>query len=86
MELKSEFAHVRVTIDSSGNGPRLKIEDIKTGQAMFLDPLELETLAWLRHEDLRSFMDPSSGRWMDPGHDFEESIARMLSRFEVSAG
>lgn len=37
MELKSEFAHVRVELNESGNGPRLMIEDLKEGKVAFFD-------------------------------------------------
>jgi len=59
MELKSEFADVRVEVDNSANGPRLMIQDQKTGVTNYLDPLELECLAWARHEDLTLLLDPS---------------------------
>ena len=63
MELASEFAKVQVERDDSGNGPRLMIRDVTTGRTVFLDPLELETLAWLEHGELSMFMDPSYKRW-----------------------
>jgi hypothetical protein len=53
IELSSEFASVEVSIDDDGNGPRLKVVDLKTGQVGFLDPLELETLAWLAGSSCR---------------------------------
>lgn len=65
MELKNEFAAVSIEEDYSGNGPRLKIRDSRTGKVVFLDPLELEGLAWARHEDLCNFVNPSLGRWSD---------------------
>ena len=65
MELKNEFAAVSVEQDHSGNGPRLKIRDSHTGKVVFLDPLELESLAWARHEDLAALVNPSLGRWSD---------------------
>ncbi len=65
MELTSEFASVKVTLDHDGNGPRLKIVDLKTGQVGFLDPLELETLAWLPEGGLHKLLDPSLLRWRD---------------------
>lgn len=65
MELKSEFARVWVELDTSGNGPRLLIQDLKTAKRIYLDPLELETLAWMRHEDLAPFLDPGHRRWRD---------------------
>lgn len=64
-ELVSEFAAVRVTVDHEGNGPRLRIEDLKTGQVGYLDPLELETLAWLPEGGLHKLLDPSHSRWRD---------------------
>lgn len=65
MELVSEFAAVRVTFDAEGNGPRLRIEDLRTGQVGFLDPLELETLAWLPEGGLHKALDPSHHRWRE---------------------
>ena len=58
MELESEFGHVQVEVDNSANGVRLMIRDLKTGQTIFLDPLELEGLAWARHGDLAPLLDP----------------------------
>jgi hypothetical protein len=64
-EVSSEFASVSLSIDYDGNGPRLRIEDLKTGQIGFLDPLELETLAWLPEGGLHMMLDPSFLRWRD---------------------
>lgn len=61
-ELKSEFARVRVGLDLSAKGPRLLIEDAKTGSRLFLDPLELESIATATHEDLTYLVHPSR-RW-----------------------
>lgn len=69
--LKSEFGHVRITKDSSANGDRLMIQDIRTGKVGYLDPLELECLAWSNHEDLKDLLDPSLTRWK-PGTEGEE--------------
>jgi hypothetical protein len=63
MDLVNEFAAVSVERDDAGNGPRLRIEDLKTGRVGFLDPLELETLAWLPEGALHRFLDPSFHRW-----------------------
>jgi hypothetical protein len=55
--LASEFACVRVFVDTSANGPRLVVEDQESGDRVYLDPLELasfchagdeDRLAWLR--------------------------------------
>ncbi len=72
-ELTSEFASVVVAVDHDGNGPRLRIEDLRTGQVGFLDPLELETLAWLPEGGLYKLLDPSLLRWRDPASDSHES-------------
>lgn len=65
IELQSEFGSVRVSLDEQGNGPRLRVEDLKTGHVGFLDPLELETLAWLPEGALHGLLDPSLHRWRD---------------------
>jgi len=65
LELTSEFGSVSVSVDCAGNGPRLRVEDLKTGQVGYLDPLELETLAWLPDGALHAFLDPSFHRWHD---------------------
>jgi hypothetical protein len=59
----SEFAEVSVTFDDSGNSPRLRLEDLRTGRVRFLDALELEALIWLPQERLTSLLDPSATRW-----------------------
>ena len=64
--VSSEFADVTVSVDTEGNDPRLKVEDMKTGQIGFLDALELETLAWLPEGGLHKLLDPSFLRWRDP--------------------
>lgn len=62
-ELVSEFGAVRVSVDRDANGPRLRVEDLKTGQVGYLDPLELESLAWLPEGGLHKLLDPSLLRW-----------------------
>lgn len=62
-ELASEFARVRVARDDDANGPRLRIEDLRSGRVVHLDPLEVASLTWLAHEDLRPFLDPSQTGW-----------------------
>ena len=61
--LESEFARIGIDIDRTGNGPRLKVQDLRTGRIGYLDPLELESLIWVRHEDLAPLLDPSLTRW-----------------------
>ena len=65
MDVKNEFAAVSVDLDEQGNGPRLRIEDLKTEHVGYLDALELETLAWLPEGALHPLLDPSSLRYRD---------------------
>ena len=58
IRLISEFAAVEVERDDRGNGPRLMIRDLQTGQEVYLDPLELAALAWTRHHELLPLLDP----------------------------
>jgi hypothetical protein len=58
IQLSSEFAAVEIERDDNGNGPRLCIRDLRSGQCVFLDPLELAALAWTRHDELLPFLDP----------------------------
>lgn len=63
--VESEFASVSLRIDHEGNGPRLRIEDLRTGRIGYLDALELETLAWLPEGALHPLLDPSLHRWRE---------------------
>jgi hypothetical protein len=74
-EVTSEFASVALSIDYEGNGPRLRIEDLKTGQIGFLDALELETLAWLPEGGLHKLLDPSLLRWREPSPNPDQAEA-----------
>jgi hypothetical protein len=58
IQLSSEFAAVEIARDDRGNGPRLMIRDMRSGQCVFLDPLELASLAGARHEELLPLLDP----------------------------
>lgn len=49
--LANEFAAVRVSLDTTGNGPRLLVEDLETGDDIFLSPLELACLCLATPED-----------------------------------
>jgi hypothetical protein len=62
-EVSSEFASVALSVNHDGNGPRLQIEDLRTGHIGYLDALELETLAWLPEGALHTLLDPSLLRW-----------------------
>ncbi|ODU04415.1 MAG: hypothetical protein ABS81_10205 [Pseudonocardia sp. SCN 72-86] len=57
--LENEFATVHVTVDRSANGPTLVILDPASGREIALDPLELQTLAWARHEHLAELLAPA---------------------------
>jgi hypothetical protein len=63
--VSSEFADVAVQVDVTANGPRLRLEDQRTGRVRFLDALELETLVWLPEGHLTQLLDPSADRWRD---------------------
>ena len=63
--VRNEFAAVGVTPQRSACGIRLRIEDLRTGQHVELDALELESLAWTHHHDLSPLLDPSASRWTD---------------------
>jgi hypothetical protein len=57
--LANEFASVTVGIDHEANGPRLRIRDPSSGREICLDPLELQALAWARHESLAEMLRPA---------------------------
>jgi hypothetical protein len=57
---RSEFALVRVSRDISANGERLLIEDMSTGNRIYLDPLELEALTRMNHDVIRPFVPAPS--------------------------
>jgi hypothetical protein len=61
--VESEFAQVSVNIDTAGNSPRLRLDDLRTGRTRYLDALELETIIWLPPDRLVQLLDPSSDRW-----------------------
>jgi len=63
--LESEFASVSIRVDRDANGPRLRVTDLTTGHVGYLDPLELETLAWLPESEMQKLLDPSFHRWRD---------------------
>jgi hypothetical protein len=67
MLLRCEFASVRIEIDDSANGPRLAVTDLRSGRTSYFDPLELEALVWVSHDELTDFMNPER-RWADEPH------------------
>jgi hypothetical protein len=63
--VENEFAAVAVRVDETANGPRLRLEDMRTGRVRFLDALELEALVWLPDGHLTQLLDPSADRWRE---------------------
>lgn len=63
--LRNEFAAVLVEVDEVANSPRLKITDMRTGRAGFLDPLSLERLSRARPSDLAPIVSPSMSEPLD---------------------
>jgi hypothetical protein len=55
-ELINEFAAVRVSLDVSGNGPRLLVEDLDNGGLIFLCPLELASFIQATPEDREDWL------------------------------
>jgi hypothetical protein len=55
-ELKNEFAHVKISLDTSANGQRLMLIDMVTGAARMLDPLLLECLTRMPDETFDKFL------------------------------
>ncbi|EID15670.1 hypothetical protein C731_4629 [Mycolicibacterium hassiacum DSM 44199] len=55
-DLVNEFAAVRVSLDRAGNGPRLLIEDLESGEQVFLCPLELASFTLATDEDRESWL------------------------------
>lgn len=64
---RNEFAMVSVSRDLEANGVRLLIYNVVTGDHIYLDPLELETLTRLPH----AFFAPviAAGNLEDDGTD-----------------
>ena len=57
--LANEFGSAHVRIDRGANGARLVVEDPRSGARVFLDPFELQCLAYLTARDIKEFMRPS---------------------------
>ncbi|HKI42500.1 MAG TPA: hypothetical protein VKA66_19490 [Mycobacterium sp.] len=54
--LINEFAAVRLSLDGFGNGPRLLVEDLESGDEVFLDPLELSSFTLATSEDREEWL------------------------------
>jgi hypothetical protein len=76
--ITNEFASVRVGVDRRGKGPRLMIEDSSSGVAIYLDPLELQALAWATHKDLTVFAAPQFRE-----QAFDRVLSQMISGLAV---
>jgi hypothetical protein len=63
LSLQNEFAAVRLCLDDTGNGPRLRVVDLRSGKTAFLDPVQLESIVWARREDLVHLADPGRRSW-----------------------
>lgn len=61
--IRNEFGIVAVSSSGSRDRRVLRIEDLRSGASIELDALELECLAFARHADLSSLLDPSQTRW-----------------------
>ena len=57
--ITNEFAQVRLTIDTLGNDPRLRIEDLSTNQSIALDAFMLAGLTTASEAELARHMDPN---------------------------
>jgi len=78
MLIANEFAAVDVQLDTTGKGPRLRIEDKSTGVHVFLDPIELQALAWATHKDLAVFARPFFKE-----RAYDRALGRVVSRMAV---
>ena len=58
------FAEVAVGLDTTANGPRLRLEDLRTGRVRYLSPLDLEGVIWGPPGHLEEFLDPAA-HWSD---------------------
>ena len=52
----NEFAAVRVRLDTTANGPRLRVEDLDGGATTFLEPLELASFCLATDEDRQRWL------------------------------
>lgn len=62
--LANEFAEVAVSLDLTANGPRLRLEDLRSGRVRYASPLDLECFVFGPSGHLEALLDPA-GRWDD---------------------
>jgi hypothetical protein len=55
-DLVNEFAAVRLSLDANGNGPRLLVEDLESGDQVFLCPLELASFTQATPDDREDWL------------------------------
>ena len=60
-ELRSEFAHVWISLDHDANGPRLRLVDQHSGAVRYLDPLEAECLVRMPTAALDRYLPYETG-------------------------
>ncbi|WP_114591294.1 hypothetical protein [Euzebya pacifica] len=65
----SEFAAVRVRLDTTANGPRLRVEDLDGDAVTYLEALELASLCLASDSDRRRWL--AVGAYQDPVGDPE---------------
>jgi hypothetical protein len=44
IELANEFASIRLTLDTRGNGPRVRVQTNRNSREVFLDPVAFDLL------------------------------------------
>ena len=54
--LINQFAAVRLWLDRNGNSARLLVEDLESGDEVFLDPLELSSFTVATPEDREDWL------------------------------
>lgn len=57
---RNEFAMVHVSRVETDNGVVMRIQDAASQHAVYLDAIELEALARLRHDDFAPLLDPGN--------------------------
>lgn len=75
--LINEFAAVRVSLDSTGNGDRLLVEDLESDDYIFLSPLELVSLCLATPDDREDWL--RVGNYRDERRD--RSLGPLRGRF-----
>ena len=58
--VRSEYGAVVISKDTTANGDRVRIEGLNTGAVLFLDPLELESIASVGPEVLALVVSPEA--------------------------